>query len=61
MMVLMTHAQIVKFFGQGSASEAARKLGVSRQTLHAWKRSVPPGWQARIQLRTGGILQQAGK
>mgnify|MGYP001619276247 CR=1 FL=1 len=60
MIAAMTHAQIVKFFGGGNASEAARKLQVSRQTLNAWKRQVPRGWQAIIQLRTGGELR-AGK
>jgi DNA-binding transcriptional regulator YdaS (Cro superfamily) len=47
---------VVQFFG--TASEAARRLGVTRAAVSIWqRRGIPPGRQALIQLQTRGKLR----
>jgi hypothetical protein len=43
----------------GSVEKAKVALGLkSRQTLYNWREGgVPPGWQARIQIMTEGVLK----
>lgn len=52
----MTFQQLIKHFK--SQSNAARKLGVSRQAVNGWKENgIPDGQQAWIQILTSGKLK----
>ncbi len=53
----MTYAELIEHYG--TASEAARKLGVSRPLLSMWKKrgEIPVGRQALIQIQTRGRLR----
>jgi hypothetical protein len=52
----MTYTDIVRYYG--TASEASRKLGLTRAAVSVWRRrGVPYGRQAQIQLATRGKLK----
>jgi hypothetical protein len=52
----MTHEDLVAHYG--SANQAARALGYSKQAVSHWKRSgIPFDAQFRIQLKTKGKLK----
>lgn len=54
----MTFDDIKRHFGSVAKAQAA--LGIkAKQTIYDWKKrgKVPVGWQARIELRTGGALK----
>ena len=53
----MTPKQVVKYYG--SQSEAARRLGVSRQVISNWvrRKRVPLDWQIAITDLSMGRLQ----
>lgn len=41
----------------GSCTEAARKLGLAKQTVNNWRRGIPFEQQFRIQMKTKGRLK----
>ncbi len=52
----MEYRHLIEHYG--SAPEAARKLGVSRQLLFYWKeKGIPLGRQALIQIQSRGRLR----
>lgn len=52
----MTHEDLVAHYG--SATQAARALGYSKQSISHWKRAgIPFDAQFRIQLKTKGKLK----
>jgi hypothetical protein len=53
----MKYADIIDFYGSGAA--AAEAVGVSRQTVHRWKRipRIPTDPQLRYELLTRGALR----
>ena len=52
----MTTDDAIDYCG-GSASELARRLGISRQAIDNWGRWPPPGRQIQIEHMTGGALR----
>lgn len=40
--------ELIKQIGEGKASVAAKRLGVSRQTLYNWKKGIPYKTQCKI-------------
>jgi len=50
----MTPGQLIRHFGKGDLTEAARHVPVTRQTLTHWKQTgkIPGRWQAWFQLKT---------
>jgi DNA-binding transcriptional regulator YdaS (Cro superfamily) len=52
----MSYDELVRHYG--SMSEAARAIGLSRQTVHQWKRAgIPPVRQIQIEELTRGALR----
>ncbi len=52
----MTYKDIISLYG--SAPEAAKKLGISRQLLYRWREfGIPRGRQALIHFQTNGRLK----
>ncbi len=55
----MQYHQFIKHFG--TATAAARILGISVQAISKWKRhGIPLGRQYEIQVLTGGTLRAGG-
>lgn len=52
----MEYKELVRHFG--GLSKAARKLGITRQTVYAWnqRNRIPSRWQVRIERISKGEL-----
>lgn len=51
----MTYDELIEHFG--GLSEAARSLGLIRQTVHGWRDGVPLVRQMQIETLTHGALR----
>ena len=53
----MNYQKVVSHFG--GLSRAALTLGLSRQTVHAWKvrKRIPGRWQVKLEAMTNGKLK----
>lgn len=51
----MTYHDLISHYG--SQAQAARALGVPRQSVWQWKQAIPLGRQFQIELATGGALR----
>lgn len=45
----------IRYFG--TAAELARRLGISRQSVHDWQGKVPEGRQYQLEILTNGALR----
>ena len=53
----MTYQQVIKHFGGGSLTSAARALGLPVTTVSSWRPRVPYLRQCELELRSAGKLK----